>query len=132
MAPLPTPATAIAVGLAVFVIGLAFTFGRSANWGLLAQICLVVGALMFCGGVIALGKGSLSAMLIVTAALTAAAIVARSGLLIAAAVFGAIHFYTQWFDYLGPSPGSFMIGGLLMLVFALALWSFNRRYMANA
>lgn len=269
LALLPTPATALAVGIAVFAIGLAFTFGRDESWRLLAQICLVVGALMFCGGVIALSKGSLGAMLIVTAALSAAAIVARSGLLIAAAVlalgaclgaragyghatyalaiyepavtivlfsllalatyivskklsadyerlaliaartsvfmvnfgfwvgslwgdnlrlvrsiwqnnpsvltssnigpdiispgafaigwaiallgvvlwgmavnrrwvvnvaavFGAIHFYTQWFDYLGPSPGSFMVGGLLMLVFALALWSFNRRYLATA
>jgi iron complex transport system permease protein len=269
VALLPTPATALAVGLAVFVIGLAFTLGRNDSWSLLAQICLVVGALMFCGGVLALGQASLAALLIVTAALAAAAIVARSGLLMAAAVlalgaclgaragywhatyalaiyepavtivlfsllalaayivskrltadyerlaliaartsvfmvnfgfwigslwgdnlrlvrsilhndpsiltsssggadiispgtfaagwavallgvglwgmhanrrwvvnvaavFGAIHFYTQWFDWLGPEPASFIIGGLLMLVFALALWSFNRRYRAKA
>lgn len=269
VALLPTPATALAVGLVLFVIGLAFTFGRSESWRLLAQICLVVGALMFCGGVLALGKGSLSAMLIVTAALAAAAVVARSGLLMAAAVlalgaclgaragywhatyalaiyepavtivlfslvalaaymvskrltadyerlaliaartsvfmvnfgfwvgslwgdnlrlvrsilhndpnilnsvavgpqiispvafaagwavallgvglwgmhanrrwvvnvaavFGAIHFYTQWFDRLGPGPMSFIVGGLLMLAFALGLWSFNRRYAAEA
>jgi hypothetical protein len=44
-----------------------------------------------------------------------------------AAVFGAIHFYTQWFEKLGPSPASFFIGGVLMLVFALGLWQFNRR-----
>ncbi|HTV36596.1 MAG TPA: hypothetical protein VMF12_09195 [Xanthobacteraceae bacterium] len=269
VALLPTPATAIAVGLGVFAIGLAFTLGRNDSWSLLAQICLVVGALMFCGGVLALGQGSLTALLIVTAALAAAAIVARSGLLMAAAVlalgaclgartgywhatyelaiyepavtivlfsllalaayivskkltaeyervaliaartsvfmvnfgfwigslwgdnlrlarsilhndpgiltasntgpqiispvefaaawaiallgigiwgtlanrrwvvnvaavFGAIHFYTQWFDWLGPQPTSFIIGGLLMLVFALGLWSFNRRYMARA
>jgi iron complex transport system permease protein len=265
VALLPTPATALAVGVVVFAIGLAFTFVRRESWGLLAQICLVVGALMFCGGVLALGKGSLAAMLIVTAALTAAAILARSSLLMAAAVlalgaclgaragywhatyalaiyepavtivlfsvlalaaymvskrlaadyerlaliaartsvfmvnfgfwigslwgdnlrlvrsllhndptiltsssfsaviispfafavgwaiallgvgvwgmavnrrwvvnvaavFGAIHFYTQWFDHLGPQPISFIIGGLLMLAFAFGLWSFNQRY----
>jgi hypothetical protein len=44
-----------------------------------------------------------------------------------AAVFGAIHFYTQWFDKLGASPLSFLLGGLLMLAFALGLWKFNRR-----
>ena len=44
-----------------------------------------------------------------------------------AAVFGAIHFYTQWFDKLGPTPISFLLGGLLMLAFALGLWTFNRR-----
>jgi iron complex transport system permease protein len=265
VALLPTPATAIAVGLVVFAIGLAFTFGRSESWHLLGQICLVVGALMFCGGVLALGKGSLVAMLIVTAALVVAAIAARSSLLMAAAVlalgaclgaragywhatyalaiyeptativlfsvlalaayivskrlsadyerlaviaartsvfmvnfgfwigslwgdnlrlvrsllynapnlqtssyvgpdiispfaftvgwavallsvglwgmaanrrwivnvaavFGAIHFYTQWFDHLGPQPMSFIVGGFLMLAFAFGLWSFNRHY----
>ena len=49
-----------------------------------------------------------------------------------AAVFGAIHFYTQWFDSLGPGPLAFIIGGLLMLVFAYGLWSFNRCYTGKA
>ena len=44
------------------------------------------------------------------------------------AVFAAIHFYTQWFDRLGPSPASFLLGGVLMLAFALGLWTFNRRW----
>jgi hypothetical protein len=44
-----------------------------------------------------------------------------------AAVFGAIHFYTQWFERLGASPVSVLLGGLLMLGFALALWRFNQR-----
>jgi len=264
LAVVPTPATALVLGLAVFAIGLALSLTGNEQWTLLAQICLVIGALMFCGAVLALGKGALSALLIVTAALAAAAIGARSGLLMAAAVlalgaclgaragywhatyalaiyepavtvvlfsalalatylvskrlpaeyerlaliaartsvfmvnfgfwigslwgdnlrlirslmyddpdiltttsgpdiispvvfaagwaiallgvglwgmqanrrwvvnvaavFGAIHFYTQWFDKLGPQPLSFIFGGLLMLVFAFALWSFNRRF----
>lgn len=264
LAVVPTPATALVLGLAVFAIGLALSLTRNEQWTLLAQICLVIGALMFCGAVLALGHGALGALLIVTAALAAAAIVARSGLLMAAAVlalgaclgaragywhatyalaiyepavtvvlfsalalatylvskrlpaeyerlaliaartsvfmvnfgfwigslwgdnlrlirsliygdaniltatsgpdiiapvvfaagwaiallgvglwgmqanrrwvvniaavFGAIHFYTQWFDRLGPQPLSFIFGGLLMLVFAFALWSFNRRF----
>lgn len=263
MALVPTPATALVLGLAVFAIGLGFILQRNEQWSLLAQICLVVGALMTCGAVLALGQGALGAMLMVTAALVAAAIVARSGLLMAAAVlalgaclgaragywhatyalaiyepavtvvlfsalafvtfqvskrlaadyerlalvaartsifmvnfgfwigslwgdnlrlprsllhndpailhdtgpgiippavfsigwaiallgvglwamqanrrwvvnvaavFGAIHFYTQWFDKLGPGPLSFLLGGLLMLGFAFALWAFNKRY----
>ena len=44
-----------------------------------------------------------------------------------AAVFGAIHFYTQWFAYLGADPLSVMIGGILMLATAIALWRFNKR-----
>lgn len=263
----PTPVTALVLGLVVFAIGLALTFQNKEQWGLLAQICLVVGALMFSGGVLAIGSGAVSAMLIVTAALAMASIVARSGLLAAAAmlalgaclgaragywhatyalaiyepavtivlfsllalaaflvskrlsaeyerlaliaartavfmvnfgfwvgslwgdnlrlvrsllhndpnilttpgppiitpvvfavgwliallgvgiwgmganrrwvvnvaaVFGAIHFYTQWFDRLGPQPLSFLGGGLLMLAFAFALWAFNRRYSGRA
>ncbi|HEY6254857.1 MAG TPA: hypothetical protein VIY51_03600 [Xanthobacteraceae bacterium] len=44
-----------------------------------------------------------------------------------ATVFGAIHFYTQWFDKLGPTPLAFLLGGLVMLAFALGLWALNRR-----
>jgi len=43
-------------------------------------------------------------------------------------VFGAIHFYTQWFERLGLEPVSVLVGGLLMLAFALTLWSFNKRF----
>ena len=45
----------------------------------------------------------------------------------AAAVFGAIHFYTQWFEYLGPNPFSVLGGGLLLLLFGLLLRWFNAR-----
>lgn len=44
----------------------------------------------------------------------------------AAAVFGAVHFYTQWFETLGPSPFSVLGGGLLLIVFGLALAWFNK------
>jgi iron complex transport system permease protein len=82
----PTPVTALSIGLVVFATGLAFTLLGKEQWSLLAHICLVVGALMFSGGVLAIGKGALAAMLIVTAALAGAATVARSSLLMAAAV----------------------------------------------
>ena len=41
------------------------------------------------------------------------------------AVFGAIHFYTQWFR-LGASPGSVLGAGLLALGLAIGLWHLNR------
>lgn len=268
VALVPSPLTALVLGLGVFVVGLGFTLHWDERWGLLAQICLVVGALLFCGGVLALGDGALGAMLIVTAALAVAAIVARSGLLMAAAVlalgaclgakagywhatyalaiyepaltivlfsalalatyfvskrlpseyerlaliaartsvfmvnfgfwigslwgdnlrlirsiihndpviltagagpdiispfmfavgwaivllaaavwgmranrrwvvnvaavFGAIHLYTQWFDRLGPGPLAFIVGGLLMLAFAYGLWALNRHFTGKA
>jgi hypothetical protein len=49
-----------------------------------------------------------------------------------AAVFGAIHFYTQWFERLGASPLSVLLGGVLMLIIALSLWKFNKRAAAPA
>jgi len=49
-----------------------------------------------------------------------------------AAVFGGIHFYTQWFSVLGGNALSVLGGGILMLAFALALWQFNRRGRAAA
>jgi hypothetical protein len=45
----------------------------------------------------------------------------------AAAVFGAIHFYTQWFEFLGPNPLSILGGGILLIGFGLALRWFNAR-----
>jgi hypothetical protein len=49
-----------------------------------------------------------------------------------AAVFGAIDFYTQWFERLGAQPLSVLVGGLLMLAFALGLWMFNQRPASKA
>src|SRR5579859_1721208 len=86
LALVPTPAAALVLGLAVFAVGLGLIIQRNEQWSLLAQVCVVLGALLCCGAVLILGNGALSAMLIVTAALTAAAIIARSGLLMAAAV----------------------------------------------
>lgn len=43
-----------------------------------------------------------------------------------AAIFGAIHFYTQWFERLGANPISVLLAGILALGFALGLWYFNR------
>lgn len=53
----------------------------------------------------------------------------RRWLINVSAVFAAIHFYTQWFERLGDSPGSVLIGGLLALGFALGLRSLNSRGM---
>jgi hypothetical protein len=265
VALVPTPLTAVLLGAIVFAAGMVIVLNRVKQWTVLGQICLVIGALMFSGGVIVYGEGSLAAMLIVTVALTLAAIAARSSLLIAlavlaasaclgartgymhavyslaifepaltvvlfsalalvaynasarlpadyervalmaartsvvlvnfgfwigslwgdplmllrgmggkdpsllynsivipawvfsigwaaaligagvwaaranrrwlvntAAAFGAIHFYTQWFEKLGATPASVLLGGVVMLGIALALWMFNRPATAAA
>jgi hypothetical protein len=251
----PNVVTALALGGVIFALGLGLTLSRSQQWWLLAQMCTVLGALIFCGAVLAFADGALAAMLLVTVLLAVAGVIARSGLLIAAsvlaagaclgakagywhatyalaiyeplltialfsalalatyvlshrvsadherlalmaartsvlmvnfgfwigslwgdrllllrnltradrpavvipdwlfsvgwaaalvavgiwgvqanrrwvvnvaAVFGAIHFYTQWFERLGATPVSVLAGGVLMLAIALALWRFNR------
>jgi iron complex transport system permease protein len=43
-----------------------------------------------------------------------------------ATIFGAIHFYTQWFERLGATPISVLIAGLLALGLALGLRYFNK------
>jgi iron complex transport system permease protein len=43
-----------------------------------------------------------------------------------AAVFGGIHFYTQWFSLLGPTPLSVLGGGILILLTAMALYRYNK------
>ena len=41
-------------------------------------------------------------------------------------IFGAIHFFTQWFAVLGAQPFSILVGGLLLIGFGLALAQFNQ------
>jgi hypothetical protein len=48
------------------------------------------------------------------------------------AVFASIHFYTQWFEYLGMQPVSVLLAGCLMIVIALALWKYNKVILTRA
>lgn len=48
------------------------------------------------------------------------------------AIFGGIHFYTQWFEHLGASPGTVLVAGLLALAFAVGLRSINSKMKENA
>lgn len=43
------------------------------------------------------------------------------------AVFGGIHFYTQWFERLGASPGTVVLAGLIAIGISLALFRYNRQ-----
>ncbi len=48
-----------------------------------------------------------------------------------AAVFGGIHFYTQWFSILGANAISVLGGGILILVTAMALYRYNKAVTAQ-
>jgi hypothetical protein len=56
----------------------------------------------------------------------------RPWVLNVAAVFGAIHFYTQWFEHLGANPFSVLIAGLIALAIAFGIWTFNHRRQQTA
>jgi len=43
-----------------------------------------------------------------------------------AAVFGAIHFYTQWFEKLGATPFTVLVAGITTLVLAVGIWKYNQ------
>ena len=42
------------------------------------------------------------------------------------AVFAAIHFYTQYFELLGPHPASILCAGLFALGIAFGLFRYNK------
>ena len=42
------------------------------------------------------------------------------------------HNKSQWIEMLGATPVSVLLGGVVMLAIALALWSFNKRAAADA
>jgi hypothetical protein len=49
-----------------------------------------------------------------------------------AAVFGGIHFYTQWFSILGANALSVLLAGVILIAIALGLRAFNRDAKATA
>lgn len=81
LALVPAATTAIGIGMVILVAGLAILRSGWEQWKVLANICILVGALMAGGGIVTEFKGSIASILTVTAIFSAAAIFARSALL---------------------------------------------------
>jgi len=81
LALVPAPATAIVTGLCVLVSGLLILRSGSEQWKVLANICVLVGALMTGGGIVVAAKGSLASILSVAALFAVASLFAKSSLL---------------------------------------------------
>lgn len=81
LALVPTPFTAVVIGSLVMIGGLVLLRSSLGQWTTLANICVLVGALMMGGGITIAAEGSLFSILLVTVILAMAAIIARSGLL---------------------------------------------------
>ena len=45
--------------------------------------------------------------------------------------FGAIHFYTQWFERLGAKPITVVVGGIIAIAVSLWLWKYNTAAIKN-
>lgn len=81
LALVPAPTTAIVIGLCILASGLTILRSGSEQWDVLANICILVGALMTGGGIVTAAKGSLLSILSVAAIFAVTSIFAKSALL---------------------------------------------------
>jgi iron complex transport system permease protein len=115
--------TAIVLGVLVAGAGVALLRSGRASWDVLAGICVLVGALLFGGGVVVAGDGRAGAFVLVAAVLCGAGLYVRSALLMVLAVLalssavGANTGYTHATYYLGIREPALTI----VLFFALAV-----------
>lgn len=82
LALVPSASTAIVLGSIILITGLALLHSGHEHWQALANIFVLVGALMSGGGIVTDANGSLSSILIVTAIFAVAGLFARSTLLL--------------------------------------------------
>ncbi|BCE03749.1 hypothetical protein [Marinicellulosiphila megalodicopiae] len=81
LALIPTPATAIIIGLLILIAGLVVLRSQTTEWLVLANICLLVGALMSGAGIMGVFEGHLYSILAVTLLFALIAVFAKSSLL---------------------------------------------------
>jgi len=86
LALFPAPATSIMIGFLVLVSGLLLIHMGSEHWNILANICILIGALMAGGGIVVAGGGNLVSILLVTALFSVSGSIAKSALLVVLAV----------------------------------------------
>lgn len=120
LALLPTAATAVALGAAIGVAGLALVQQRARQRQLLAVACVVTGALLFGGGIVKLGDGSVAAFAIVAVVFASAAMAVRSGLMASLAVLALSCCLGARTGYL---HATYMLG-IEAPVYTIALFSF--------
>ncbi len=131
IALLPTPGTVTVLGLAVSSAGIGLSYTRLTQWMLLANICVLVGALLFAGGVIWAGQGSVSSFLLVAVVFAGAGILARSSLLTVLAVLslsssiGTRTGYLHATYFLGMKEPTLTI--LLFTIASIAIYQLSKR-----
>lgn len=135
LALLPTPTTSIALGLVVCAAGIALVHARYEQWMVLANICVVVGALLFGGGIITAAKGSLGSFFLIAAAFAGAGVFARSSLLVVLAVLalssclGARTGYLHATYFLGIQEPTLTVA--LFTIFSIGAYQLSKRLAAD-
>ncbi len=135
LALLPTPTTAIALGLVICAAGIALLYARHDHWMVLANICVLVGALLFGGGIVEADEGSIRSFLLVAIAFAAAGIFARSSLLTVLAVLalssclGARTGYFHATYFLGIKEPTLTVG--LFTIFSGGTYQLSKRLAAD-
>ena len=135
LALLPTPTTAITIGLVICAAGIAIKYANYAQWVLLANICVVVGALMFGGGIITAGEGSVRSFLIVAAAFAGAGLFSRSSLLVVLSVLalssslGARTGYFHATYFLGIEEPALTV--VLFTIFSIGVYQLSKHLEAD-
>ncbi len=131
VALIPTPTTALSLGFIICGIGLTLIRLSYRQWVVLANICLLVGALLFASGVLGQLKGSLASFLIVAAIYALAGIFARSSLLAVLAVLalssclGASTDYFHATYFLGMEQPTFTV--VLFTAFSIGIYQLAKR-----
>ena len=135
LALIPNPTTAIVLGLVICAVGIALVYSRYENWKVLANICILVGALLFGGGVVTTGDGSIGSFLLVAAAFAVAGIFARSSLLTVLAILalssclGARSGYADATYFLGIKEPTLTVA--LFTIFSIAAYQLSKRLAAD-
>ncbi len=130
MALVPTAATAIVLGLVISAAGIALLYLRYEQWRVLANICVLVGALLSGGGVIWNLDGSPSSFVVVAIAFAGAGILARSALLIVLAVLalsssiGAETGYLHAMYFLGIAQPTLTV--ILFMLFGVGAYQVSK------
>lgn len=123
----PSVYTAIALGALFFGVGFALTLAKEQRWGVFAQVCMVIGALGFAGGISALVSGNVWVNIGLTLLIGAAAVVARSGLLAAVAVLAATATVGTAFSGWETTGGATIITIVVLAVIAIGLYQLALR-----
>jgi hypothetical protein len=131
LALLRTPASAIGLGFLVSAAGIILIQSRYRQWRVLASICVLVGALLFGGGVIETGEGSIASFLLVAAVFAGASVLARSSLLAILSVLalssclGARTEYLHATYFLGIQEPGWTVA--LFTLFSVAAYQLSKR-----